>query len=279
MEVEAAVAAYRGMLILQLAGENYNKSQRNVALQKITSRSKGSIERKHQNISAILNNGGFYYIPGYKPLGNYQRVLEEVVTARILDNPDIQELAAKSAVRDNFQLAMPADILSICVAPPEPPLPGDSLYRRVAEGPQERVLPRRDYLALEARNAALGSSGEDLVMHYEHQRLWTEGARHLADRIERVSVTKGDSLGYDILSFDADGRERLIEVKTTQSGPLAAFYVSANEVRVSAERSDQYHLYRVYDFLGRKSPKLFLLQGSLGRTCQLDAVAFRGRVK
>ena len=42
-------------------------------------RTKGSIERKHQNISAVLHEVGCPFIGGYKPLGNYQALLKEVV--------------------------------------------------------------------------------------------------------------------------------------------------------------------------------------------------------
>ncbi len=76
---------------------------------------------------------------------------------------------------------------------------------------------RVDYLALEARNQSLGKAGEELVLRVEMDRLRREGASRLADRIEHVSHTRGDGLGYDVLSFESTGRERLIEVKTRRS--------------------------------------------------------------
>ena len=52
-------------------------------------RSDPSIERKHQNISAVLLEMGLPFIDGYKPLRNYQRpllpaVVAEAVAARPL---------------------------------------------------------------------------------------------------------------------------------------------------------------------------------------------------
>ena len=44
----------------------------------------------------------------------------------------------------------------------------------------------------------------------------------LAARVDRVSETRGDGLGYDVLSFETSGRERLIEVKTTNYGAFNA---------------------------------------------------------
>jgi hypothetical protein len=51
---------------------------------------------------------------------------------------------------------------------------------------------------------------------FEHKRLWQAGRKDLANRIEHVANSKGDYLGFDILSFEADEREKLIEVKTTR---------------------------------------------------------------
>ena len=39
-----------------------------------------------------------------------------------------------------------------------------------------------------------------------------------SSRVERVLLTKGDGLGFDILSFDENGKDRLVEVKTTVYG-------------------------------------------------------------
>jgi len=93
-----------------------------------------------------------------------------------------------------------------------------------------------------------------------------EGA--LADRIQHVSRTLGDHLGYDIVSFEADGRERLIEVKTTRFGAMTPFFTSRNEVSVSAKRDAQYQLYRLFTF--HSQPRFFALPGSLRISCRLD---------
>jgi hypothetical protein len=53
----------------------------------------------------------------------------------------------------------------------------------------------------------------------------------MADRVEHVSATRGDGFGYDVLSFEPDGRERFIEVKTTAFGAMVPFFVTRNELR------------------------------------------------
>ena len=83
-EVEAAVADYFDMLARELRGEPFNKAQHNRMLQRLlNNRSHGAIERKHQNISAILIELGYPYIDGYKPLGNYQELLRLVVEGHL----------------------------------------------------------------------------------------------------------------------------------------------------------------------------------------------------
>ena len=130
----------------------------------------------------------------------------------------------------------------------------------------------RNYLEIEARNRSLGLKGEELVIQFEQQRLWSVGQKKLAERIEHVAASRGDGLGYDIHSFEEDGRDRLIEVKTTRFGALTPFFASRNEVNVSVERHEEYRLYRLYSFT--EQPKLFVLAGSLSTTCDLEAASF-----
>ena len=83
-EVEAAVSDYLHMLTLEMSGQTYNKSEHRRNLQtKLRDRSEGSIERKHQNISAVLIDLGCPYISGYKPLSNYQSILFDLVQDRL----------------------------------------------------------------------------------------------------------------------------------------------------------------------------------------------------
>jgi hypothetical protein len=78
-EVEAAVADYFQMLQWELSGIAYNKADQNERLRALVHRSRGSIEFKHANISAILTLYGYPYIDGYKPRGNFQALLEQAV--------------------------------------------------------------------------------------------------------------------------------------------------------------------------------------------------------
>lgn len=55
-EVDATIAAYFEMLLLEAKPEKFNKSERNAALhQVLKGHSQASVELKHQNISAVLH--------------------------------------------------------------------------------------------------------------------------------------------------------------------------------------------------------------------------------
>ncbi len=271
-EVAATVADYFAMLGHELRGERYSKRDHNRRLQVLLNgRSAGAIEFKHQNISAILIEQGFPYIDGYKPRANYQdRLRSEVVAQLVADTPMID--AAATVVNATVEAVKVArDLSDILVpAPVREPHP-DRTYERVHPPPMPRL--GTNYLERESRNASLGAAGELFVMELEHRRLWEAGARHLAERVEHVAQTQGDGLGYDISSFDPDGSERLIEVKTTSFGAMTPFFASKREVAVSVERAEQFRLYRLFKF--RSEPKVFVLPGSLWQTCALDPVQYR----
>src|SRR5262245_3190566 len=75
-EVRLLVADYFAMLEAELLGRPYRKSDHRKALvPRLAGRSEGSVEFKHQNLSAVLVELGLPYIEGYKPKGNYQSLL------------------------------------------------------------------------------------------------------------------------------------------------------------------------------------------------------------
>src|SRR5437016_1651433 len=157
-EVEATVADYLHMLTQELAGQSYNKTEHRRALQrKLDNRPEGAIERKHQNISAILLELGCPWIPGYKPLSNYQRLLFEIVEQQVATNPLFDQVALKAA----DQPAAPpllSDFNNILV--PSPKLSHRAKDLEVPYHLRDKGF-KRDYLLREARNASLGHAGEE----------------------------------------------------------------------------------------------------------------------
>jgi len=275
VEVEAIVADYFSMLAAELRGEPYSKTEHRRRLAPmLSSRSDGAIERKHQNISAVLIALRFPYISGYKPLRNYQQRLLDTVSARLGSN---QSLTAVVEAQVQQPAVVPSvdDILATLV---EAPVPDSAAGRYERSSWRERPSPRRgvDYLALEARNRTLGGAGEEFVVRFEVARLLHARLDRLAARVERVSETQGDSIGFDVLSFDESGRDRLVEVKTTAYGRETPFFVTRNELETAQREADQYFLYRVFDF--RRRPRLFHKQGHLERAFRLDPVEYLAAV-
>ena len=275
IEVEATVSAYLEMLLLELRGEPYSKAQhRRALLQLLNNRSEGAIERKHQNISAILIEMGLPYIEGYKPLRNYQELLRSVVQERVSHTPALVPTAQAAVERIPLSVPNVDDILRVLIDPPA------SRERPIAPGIRERPSSpytfRTNFLMREAQNAHLGRAGEEFVVNFERARLISEGQERLAARIEQVSVTKGDQEGYDVLSFSANGRERLIEVKTTGFGVYTPFFVTQNELETSKKEAEQYHVYRVFNF--RRAPRLFTLPGAIDQSCDLEPTQYVARV-
>jgi hypothetical protein len=269
-EVEAIVSDYFEMLEMELRGRPFNKAEHNRNLQKLlNNRTRGSIERKNQNISAVLIALRFPYIFGYKPLGNRQQLLYDIVAERLPRTLSLTQAAAAAVAKPIEQDPQIKDVLRILVDPPQSKKEEFNLYENAK---RINKFVKKDYLEIESRNQSLGFAGEKLILEYEHQRLWEAGKRDLANRIEHVAESHGDNLGFDILSFETNGRERPIEVKTTRFGELTPFFASKNEVEVSEARESEYHLYRLFKF--DKEPKLFILPGSLRKTCRLDPVQF-----
>ena len=71
-ENDTIVADYFAMLAGEEAGQPYSKAEHNRMVAQLTGRPRGSIEYKHQNISAVLKGLGETWIQGYKPAYNFQ---------------------------------------------------------------------------------------------------------------------------------------------------------------------------------------------------------------
>ena len=261
-EVELIVADYFSMRDMELRGESYVKAHRNAELYRLTGRSRGSIEFKHQNISAVLMTLGEPWIQGYKPMMNFQRALIDGVE-RFLDRGLGQVI--EFPVKKN--IAAEEGVLFIGPAP-EPVVRPEESNAALA-----RLVRKFDPAARDERNRRLGKLGEERVLQSEHARLRAEGRNDLACKVRWVSQEDGDGAGYDILSFSERGDERFLEVKTTAGHSQTPFFLSRNEKLFSEERSDAFRLFRVYDFA--KEPKAFVIEPPLENRLILEAANYR----
>jgi hypothetical protein len=269
-EVEAAVSDYFEMLTAELAGSTPNKAERNRLLRKrLRDRSHGSVEFKHQNISAVLRNEGLPYIDGYKPRGNFQGLLWETILRFLERHPEVQSDIARSDFAVVPATETAARKLTDILDDPPARAPAELIHERE----RTYVARKRDLALLDARRRSLGLRGEEFVVWFEKRRLEEAGQPKLAKDVEHISESRGDGAGYDVRSFEDDGRDRLIEVKTTTYGKHQPFIVSVNEVEFSNDFSDAFHLYRLFHF--GTGERIFTLKGSLRDTCNLEPVQFR----
>jgi hypothetical protein len=199
---------------------------------------------------------GLPYIRGYKPQGNYQAALATEIRRRLVD-PGI--LAGPRTTMS----ARPAEGLQPAEVPPPPP--------------RQRGAPHTDYGALQEENERRGALGEELVVAFERQRLRRSGRDDLADRVRWAARDDGDGLGYDVLSFSLDGRQRHIEVKTTALGAPTPFYISSAELEFARSHPASFSLYRVYDVLS--SPRVYILEGDITTAIDLVPTAYRASVR
>ena len=100
-EVDAIVADYFDMLADEVADRAFNKSEHRRALQTLIGRDPGSIERKHQNISAVLERLGIPFIRGYKPLPHFQNSLLDAVERHTVSSFFISEAVWRGLLAAN----------------------------------------------------------------------------------------------------------------------------------------------------------------------------------
>ncbi len=270
-EVLAIVEDYFSMLVLELKDIPYNKTQhRRVLSRLLNNRSDGSIERKHMNISAIMHELGMPAISGYKPYSNYQkRILPDAIFDRLVANPDLTIMVSDD-VNSVVQVPSIENVLTLLE---KPPTLDKSSKKDIAKEPPKTYSVRTNYLELEAANKSLGDAGEKFAINFERARLISLGKESLADKIEHVALTQGDGAGFDIRSYEANGSDRFIEVKTTKYGKYSPFFVSENELRFSEKHQDNYHLHRIFQF--KKNPHLFSLPGSVSENFILSPTEYR----
>lgn len=273
-EIDLIVADYFAMLIDDLAGARYSKADHNRSLQQLIARSKGAIEFKHQNISAVLLGLGQPWIPGYKPAANFQNALVDGVVHWLEQHPEWWKPAVVHTIMRADAVAPSKGTPALIIGPPpahrnEPPVL-DPLFA-------EALAKKYDVAERDARNRALGKAGEELVLRSEIAGLKRARREDLADKVRWTSVQDGDGYGFDVFSFEPDGRERLIEVKTTNGWERTPFHISSNELAVAEQRRETWCLLRVWDFA--RGPKAFELRPPLEAHAQLSATAYRAALR
>jgi hypothetical protein len=264
-ENDIIVADYFAMLAQEIAGGTPVKAHHNRALVELIGRPRGSIERKHMNISAVLERLGRRRINGYAPLANFQNSLISAIERYLSADADDVSSLVQGRVEEEHS--------TLWIGPP--PLIGlDDVKTTPA---LERLVRKFDPAERDARNRQLGQSGEELVFHHERESLIASGRDDLARKVEWTSQERGDGAGYDIASFAPDGSSRLIEVKTTNGPAKTPFFMSENERAFSTERPEAFRLMRLHDFSTK--PSGFELRPPLESFLALQPTSYRATLR
>jgi 5-methylcytosine-specific restriction enzyme A len=96
-ELEASVDAYLKMLKWETEGTKYVKSKINSELRDgpLRARTKGSVEFRMQNISAVMQELGITWIKGYKPAANVGEQVKANIKQVILRRDEVSKEASK----------------------------------------------------------------------------------------------------------------------------------------------------------------------------------------
>lgn len=267
-EVEATLDAYFRLMQAELDGRPMVKVAVYRDLARAWGRSWKAYERKMQNISAVLVLHDHPYLKGLVPLVNIQRSLEPVTLKYLRDHSEA--LGLLSRYRDKLIIPYASTLFDSSTVS-EPPA-------TFTKGPKRggAIISQEEIAEKEANCKEIGLAGEQWVVHFEQTRLIAKGRPELAEAVEHVSVTRGDGLGYDILSYDTNERELHIEVKSTPFKIGTPFMITRNELQHAREYPDAARLYRVFELY--QKPRLYMLAGSLEDKLQLDAISYRATV-
>lgn len=115
---------------------------------------------------------------------------------------------------------------------------------------------KTDYVKQQERNTKLGLRGEKIVFNSEE--IFIKENKLPSESLKHVSL-EDDTLGYDILSLDENGKKKYIEVKSTtgKAGDIN-FFISDNEKK-QAETLENYYIYIVFE-ANTVSPKIWKIK-------------------
>jgi hypothetical protein len=260
-ELDAIIADYFAMLADDLAGRPYVKSRHSAALMARIGRTHRSVEFKHQNISAVLDELGLPWIPGYMPKRNYQSAIFDAIDRYFTLHPET--LVPVPASQIPLSQSSP-----IFVDPPSQATAKHPVPERL-----ERLVRKFDPVERDHRNRSLGKAGEAFVVDVERKQLTQADREDLARKVRWVAAEDGDGAGYDIYSFDPRGQERLIEVKTTNGAARTPFFLSRNECELATERPKDWCIYRVHLFA--RHPRIFTISPPLENAVNLAPETWR----
>ena len=254
-ELDAIVADYFAMLDSDLAGQPYSKSEHNAALMAQIGRTHGSIEYKHQNISAVLDKLGMTWIPGYKPMKNIQHSIFGAIDRYLTGHSSVLLAVPPSPSLATSAASVFVDPPAVTAAEPIP----------VA---LRRLVRKFDPVERDHRNRWLGRAGEEFVLNLERRQL-AEADRSDFTRKVRWVATE-DSTFFPLTYRVANGCWKL-RLPTDRPAHRSSSAETSLPSRRSARRTGAF--YRVHLFA--REPRIFSIAPPLDKVIHLRPDTWR----
>lgn len=251
---------YLTMLQAATQGEVLHQAQHiNELIHAFPDLDKHDVRDHYRQISSVLRYCGLPFLDIYPPdtapnhdlrerLGRFFHHYEEHLSAIWFDD---------DAIRNR---TVPDELLDVQGAWAPPPL---NLNFKVDGflGGHARFPALGGFQLRETRRDTLHRAGLRFVLAFERTRLKRLQQNELANNIRAFDADAARRHGYDIVSFEASGRERYIAVSTTQYSRQFPFLVAPRTLVASAKYTKQFFYYRVFSFC--VDAKLYMLQGDL----------------
>ena len=190
-------------------------------------------------------NGGIVKTDKERNTTLIKTALQSALGKTLLHNQDGIESLDKPITEDAKEVSL--DIL-----------PNTETAKRGKVGKAARLKGDIDYSEQQKISQKIGERGEELVLRNELAKLNKWGlSEELISKVRRVSL-ESDDYGYDILSFDQNGNEHYIEVKTTkQSNSDLSFILTQNELKHAKMYGSSYSIVIVFDIL--RNPRIWYM--------------------
>lgn len=192
----------------------------------------------------------------------------EVVEESVAGEADAVESVEKEPKPIELSLPEEIDFEQVEVAAPRP-----KPVQRSSNG--ERGGARKiNYRAKQDSNDAVGQIGEEFALRYENWRL--RNNEELRSAIDHVSK-RDDTAGYDIRSYEPDGSNRYLEVKSTLGAAETQFFLSDAELKKAEELGSSYVILRVFNLSG--DPKCIEIRYPFDEVIDLRASTYTATFK
>jgi hypothetical protein len=200
------------------------------------------------------------WIPGYKPKRNYQNAIFDAIDRYLSRHPAALAPAQNlpNIPAHSTEIFVPAPVLTS-----NEPIPDRLL----------RLIRKFDPVERDHQNRSLGKAGEAFVVDLEKRKLADADRLDLAGKVRWIACEDGDGAGYDVLSYNPNGQERLIEVKTTNGSARTPFFITRNECEIAIDRSADWLIYRVHLFA--REPRIFTIKPPLENIVKLSPETWR----